>query len=54
MLQKEAATGTEAGVETGGEACDVSGDVGQHFRTGLVVVGDLGGQKMPSKAIRYS
>lgn len=42
MLQKEAATGAEAGVEAGGEACDVSGDVGQHLRTGLVVVGDLG------------
>lgn len=43
MLQQEPAAGEEAGVEAGGEACNVSGDVGQHLCTGLVIVGDLEG-----------
>lgn len=38
---QEVTAGRERAVEAGGEACDVSGDVGQDAWGGLVVVGDL-------------
>ena len=52
---QEVAASVEDGIEAGGEASDVCGDVGKDTRCGLVVVGDLKqntGQMWRSRTLR--